>query len=445
MGAKCAQWCSTLEADSVLAYSTPKVVMIKDARLGLLHYILLVGIFVYIVGYNLIIQGGWYTTDSVEGSVRMSFANSVVTNVNILPYCSQNETTLNGHQNLNCTIWDPLEGVWPQLEESASFLTTHVFQEHQSRVCPNKALECAEVFQTDTSREFYVAHISDWVMTLSHAARAPMFYRQALAEFNGNNQALMTDPDRLRYMGTSKEMSGQLFAQDGTVLRSFHSNTVDQLSVASILQAANIDLDGNSTSELHPYNTTRYSGVILLFSIFYTNVNQTRNCYGCRLWLNDDQFITYQYRVNPVVGEEFSAKQGITSYDRQNRTVNTRSGVRIIFQQTGQIVQFNFAVMLVTLVAGMGLVKVASVLADQIALRIMRYKDRYWQLKYQESETFHTLREHDEQTEATASKYKCTFLWCGCCPRDTVVRTSYVEESLKSPLDVQDTPSYATM
>jgi len=46
--------CKSINANDFFAYTTPKLVRIHDKRLGILNYVLMAGILIYVVVYNIV-------------------------------------------------------------------------------------------------------------------------------------------------------------------------------------------------------------------------------------------------------------------------------------------------------------------------------------------------------------------------------------------------------
>jgi hypothetical protein len=61
--------------------------------------------------------------------------------------------------------------------------------------------------------------------------------------------------------------------------------------------------------------------------------------------------------------------------------------------QTGLIGAFSFITLLINLVSGIVLIKVATTVVDMVAIRLLPQKDYYRQYKYEETVDFSDLRE----------------------------------------------------
>lgn len=383
----------------MFSYTTTKIVRIQDRRLGLLNYTALFLIFAYVFVWKLLISGGWYQVDSVVGSVRSSFQRpNVTTDTTTLPYCSENGTMSHGTHNYlnhNCTIWDEADAVFPPVETAATFLTTRVKISEQQQVCPFSATRCQQTYVDTSTNEYFIADPEAFTLLVQHSARAPTFYHDAVVSHGVSALNRMPASERLTFTGANNEMEGRLIGADGTTLKVFPKNTTDIpkliMPLSQILYAANTTL-AHESQLLGSNASLRFDGLVLLFQIYYSNMNDSKNCAVCKIFFNDGHALSYEYRVSIVSGAEFKIEQPVYSSGPSERTIYDRHGVRILFQQSGQVYRFEFSSFLLSIVSGMALVSAAHLVADQIAIRCMPQRKNYRALKYEVSEDFSTLR-----------------------------------------------------
>lgn len=60
------------QPDRILSYNTVKIVKIQDRRVGLLHYVFLLGIVGYLVGFTIFYQQRYLILQQPFGAVRLS-------------------------------------------------------------------------------------------------------------------------------------------------------------------------------------------------------------------------------------------------------------------------------------------------------------------------------------------------------------------------------------
>eukprot|EP01094_Clydonella_sp_ATCC50884_P025575 TRINITY_DN6771_c0_g1_i4.p1 TRINITY_DN6771_c0_g1~~TRINITY_DN6771_c0_g1_i4.p1 ORF type:complete len:414 (+),score=100.16 TRINITY_DN6771_c0_g1_i4:54-1244(+) len=97
---------------SMLSYSTVKVVQIKDWRLGLIHYSIMGLIFIYVVGYVIFFDSGYQSQSPVVGYTATKVKGSALGDV------PGEETAL---------VWDSVDMIVPPIENSALFVSTNIF------------------------------------------------------------------------------------------------------------------------------------------------------------------------------------------------------------------------------------------------------------------------------------------------------------------------------
>jgi len=113
--------------------------------------------------------------------------------------------------------------------------------------------------------------------------------------------------------------------------------------------------------------------------------------------LTDAKLLTYDYMVRWISGAEFKAE--FPFYEGDQLLVMNRHGVRIVFLQVGSIGVFNFLTLLINLVSGLVLVKVAATLVDVLALKLLPQRDIYKKYKYEMTADFSDIRDGKVQVE----------------------------------------------
>jgi len=176
-----------------------------------------------------------------------------------------------------------------------------------------------------------------------------------------------------------RNMGGKLINQTGdTILRFSAAGGGDDISLANILKAAGRQIDEKADSTSRP-DTYRREGMALVFLVDYHNyVN----------W--GDPTIQYTYRV-------FFTEQTSWNYNDVDYTSNhtriwrRRSGVQLIFVQSGAIKKFDFATCLVQLSSSMSLIAIATIIVEVLMLHIMPLRERYKKAKFDVTEDFTAL------------------------------------------------------
>jgi hypothetical protein len=105
MGA-CWAKCQELDADEVFAYNTVKLVRVKDRYLGILRLLMLLGIFLYIFVFVLIVQQKYLELEDPVGTCNTSLMFQGPVNVSSFPYCTQYTGPHPAVFRHPCVVWD---------------------------------------------------------------------------------------------------------------------------------------------------------------------------------------------------------------------------------------------------------------------------------------------------------------------------------------------------
>lgn len=136
--------------DDVLAYQTPKVVKIRERKLGCMKITLMVIIIFYILIFTVFFQGKHLKVGGINGVFRLTLQHPTknmcnpfhmackhnFTKLQELPYCSQSDKE-GALVKRECQYWDMLDLVRPS--DQGMFIPTRVETFHQKRACEPSA------------------------------------------------------------------------------------------------------------------------------------------------------------------------------------------------------------------------------------------------------------------------------------------------------------------
>eukprot|EP01135_Chromosphaera_perkinsii_P010745 Nk52_evm24s2209 gene=Nk52_evmTU24s2209 len=364
-------WFASLDADRIFSYKTVRVVKILDRRLGLLHYSVLFLIFLYIVGYTIIYEKRYLQLEKPEGSVRMSLMKPrSPMAMEDLPYCLQTAPTIRNFTNFPCEYWDESLVQYPLTEETAILGATRVAMQNMSLDCHWEDPQCRYKPQ-GAVKNVYVGDIEHFTLMLDHTIYATNLGVQR------NAQAMP---------GSLKDISGNVVETKGinTVGR---RGKLDIVELGLLLKVAGIDsLDIDSevkNTRLSIEKSMRYTGIIILLTIEYSN----RISY-------DTNDIRYTITARHIKNTEYKAMEKLKSgTNSENIQEWDRHGIRILIKQRGEIGIFDFQALLLSLVAGSGLIALSTLLIDILACSFMPEKEVYFRYKYKETVDFSDLRD----------------------------------------------------
>jgi len=210
----------------------------------------------------------------------------------------------------------------------------------------------------------YIANIENFIMFVGHSMQARQLYLQTHDE---------------RYAGSSDTMNGVLVDQNGNTMESF-GRGVDQISVQELLNAAAVNLNAGSDVIGNEKEAARFSGLVILFSIEYSNIDAPQSK------------PTYTYSAQHIPGAEYKVIEIVYLNDTY-RLNNNRHGIKAIFLQGGQIGRFDVQTTLIQLVSALGLLSVATLAVDFLMLAGLPQRRLYKQFKVEETVDFSDLRE----------------------------------------------------
>eukprot|EP01103_Thecamoeba_quadrilineata_P015851 TRINITY_DN5124_c0_g1_i2.p1 TRINITY_DN5124_c0_g1~~TRINITY_DN5124_c0_g1_i2.p1 ORF type:complete len:180 (-),score=20.89 TRINITY_DN5124_c0_g1_i2:55-594(-) len=142
----------------------------------------------------------------------------------------------------------------------------------------------------------------------------------------------------------------------------------------------------------------RYAGMMLMVVMDYSNLVSF-----------DLNTVEYTISTRVVRDTEFKAIETIYVHFPTHIIERDRHGVRMLFLQTGNLGAFDFQVLLLNCVSGLGLLAVATVIVDILATMILPQRNIYYKYKYDETFGFSDYREgkiQPQEDQTIAHKFR---------------------------------------
>lgn len=402
------------DPDDLLAFQTPKVVKVRDWRLGALNYAFQLAIFIYICVQLFANQQYNFVEDITGGQLYMTTKEPPRTST--YPYCCmpteaefENTTLLdwfatatcddaisNGSYTAKkpCLNWGHYSAEFPVGLYASSVVTTRVKISSTASNCTQSRFSqnCATFNDLKikdgavNAEQFYVAGAENFTILLRHAVKS----QYLTPTISGSN----TGSDR---------MSGSLRAEDDDTkelkrfsdtdsgLESVDPTKGDIISFGELLDACHLgDL---SMARDDPVNaghisSRRYDGLNI---VVYINYKQSQKI--------GDNSIVYTYVPRVMADLEYKVESIHYEDDGMNYEIYNRHGIRVTFIQSGKFYEFNFSVLLTTLVTSLALLAVSSTLVQLLMLHVLRMKAIYKDHKYEVTKDFSYWREDPERFE----------------------------------------------
>jgi len=373
-----------------LVYDTVSIVRINDKRLAIMHYLCMIGILIYILGYTVWYNQAYYAVEAPVGTVRINpmapperdkGKDNNWTDIPDLRYCKYgNRTKLYGYDLLDCKYFDSAIDVFPQAIDSSITISTRI--RCSSQETSNIYFNTSDTVWNDkpnTTESYYLADIERFTLQIDHTFFAPI----------------------LDLQDNARDMKGFIKYANGTDVKLCEPkvetlgdiNETDILSVCTLLRAAEINIDNET---VHGKECIRYSGAIFLVFLDYQN-SVTR-------FFQPDTH--YTVTVKLINNTEYKAVQAVYTKTLKERTIYNRHGLHFVFLQTGKLVKFDFQVLLLSLVSGMGMIAFSTTIVDLISTKVLGNKDVVSNLKYRT--TPNLTQFSDEQLCQLAEKLKRT-------------------------------------
>jgi len=352
-----------IDLDDLLSYQTVKYVTIRERKLGIIHLVLQFIIFTYIVLYTIIYQQRYLLPEAPYGSIRATVREpeSGYPNAATLPYCLQNQSTYNSLDNYECVYMRGTDITYPPGQVSTIFVGTRIKDSYYnvSENCRSEPLnptsyECVPAPNPFKKILYYVADVEDFTLYMEHS----IFGRQTellVANFNCDGKMELRNGSKATIP----------FDQP------YPNRTGDILDMQTIMNAANVaSLDGSSGLG-HSY---RYDGALIVAVVNYEN------------YITDPKRLYYTYKLYVMPDQDVISMEPSKVLPDGTTVQRNWYGVRVLFMVVGLIGVFDFPTLLTSLVNGMVLIKVSTVIVDLIILYIMPSKKVYSAHKFESTE-----------------------------------------------------------
>ena len=404
--------------NSLFTYNTPRYVVIRDWRLGLLHKCLLVAVALYVLLYQFLYKKAAFQTETPVCSVgyqlkrptpgdpldwwkasdadRVNMASDLPP-ATALPYC--NETTLPAPSRAQkikpCQFFDADTIAPGTLRGDTSILISTRFsitsEAPECRV-PTAAnnFTCDHLYEERSQgvdENVFVAGIEDYQLLVDHQAVSANLATQISAKSKDIQGAVLHSgvDSKKSWTPVTQESSSGGGGGGGGVAGGYTSvYGYDVFTIRQLLEAAGVDdLDALKASTLRGAPASyRYEGVTIYLQVDYTNM------YGYGFGTSPP---TYSYKAL-LMSTYKPSHQALEPTYYKNRTILNRHGITIVAQCVGEFGEFNFFTLFTMLASASAMIAVASLVVNYISLLICPMKKFFKSAKYRETDDFDDLR-----------------------------------------------------
>ena len=334
------------DPDTLLAYSTPAIVSIRDWRLGCMKYLLMLMIGAYIFVWQLLRGTTYLVKEDPTGVIRFSIQQptkdqasgkpgcdpldegclSTFRPLNQLEYCTQANVSSRSFQPYKCRFWGSIEDA--TIFQSSAIFASRVTEYEQVDACQPSEMVCDRLWNnTKKKKTYFVADIESYTILFDHTVVAPNLgisggSRQSQGYLRSSDEGLCK-----YFMGHNGGGGGKTVPdpQDGKgclIPPNSTSNGLDIITLETLLAADGINLEMGSA--LNNHHSIRYNGAVVLVQINYKNFKP---------WTFNNPKSKIEYTYDVTVLTDTTAKNVKSFYEGsgfKTRVVQNGHGIRIV-------------------------------------------------------------------------------------------------------------------
>eukprot|EP00931_Biecheleriopsis_adriatica_P089554 TRINITY_DN63665_c0_g1_i1.p1 TRINITY_DN63665_c0_g1~~TRINITY_DN63665_c0_g1_i1.p1 ORF type:complete len:568 (-),score=76.90 TRINITY_DN63665_c0_g1_i1:79-1782(-) len=369
--------------DNLLAYTTPKLVKIRDGRLGLLRILGVLGILAYFIYFPIYLDKAYLSLSSVVGTIdTMFFAPSEFKESEDmdyqhwkLPYCRE----FNGSQSLkapkqerclNLPTWDLIRGSTNEM----TFISTRIKPKEWDVECMSDAVRAKDMDDCEKDRKhyhtFFVAFIENHTIGIKHAVLQGQAKKQLVR---------------------NQDIPGYVLRADGTTesVETFKGQGErDVFTVGQMMSYAGLGFEDLDAEE----KTLRYNGATIILAIHYDH-----DFFG-----KLSQY-TYSFSAIPLEGGFEPPYNHVDDHGAITRSRSfRRHGLKLIMKQTGESGEPSFLEFMTAWVSIISLLGGVD-LCLRLLLKVLPLRKLYSAYTTEESVDFSEFQKGREPVVAAAN------------------------------------------
>jgi len=376
-----------MDLDEILAFKTPRVVIIRDRRLGILRIAVSIPILVYFVAKRLVWDKAYLALEPVTGTIDFFVSapqGQDRKNPTELPYCSEYLGSESALQQYPCTSMSAYDASLGSSRHSIFVVTRFKDLKGFNSSCLRDVVYYAGEsncrIDTYESPAHFNANVEDYRITMSHVVSAVSTPTDTFS----NNQ--MT--------------SAELHCMDGkaiaVVSRLSDNVEYDELPIRDLLLCAGIRLDDVSLDG-RPF---RRLGLTLFLDIHYEH-----DSWG--------SVFSYSYVVTPMF---IKSREYITDSEHAHTMLNhpptvtksplshtaweLRYGIRVMVRQYGMQGSFSFSQLVLSWVEALALLGITNWIVITAMTYLLPSRKTYREMIYQKTVDFSSLEDGDPDAVA---------------------------------------------
>ncbi|XP_015906759.2 P2X purinoceptor 4 [Parasteatoda tepidariorum] len=367
---------------SLFEYYTPKIVLIKNKKVGVLNRVVQLSIISYIIGYAIIWNKGYQDFSTIESSVTTKVKGVIYTN-----FSDDEFNPLVPNTNVYRRLWDTADYVVPASENNAFFVITNVvITSNQTQgICPEDPeitkcttdADCVPGGSVITGNGVFTgkcitSDVNETVTVCEIKAWCPV---ERDVDILKTKTALL--PETQNFTVLIKNFVD--FPKFG-----IRRSNIPDFKESSYLKKCTYDPVENTLcpifvlKDIVPGDYTdlaRKGAAIAVVINWDCNFDfEASKCYPTYSFRRLDE----NSKISPGLNFRYAHY-----YSDSQRTLYKAYGMKFIVMAQGRGGKFNPVPLLLNVGSGLGLLAVATILCDIVVLYLLKKRDYYKAMKYQ--------------------------------------------------------------
>jgi hypothetical protein len=378
-------------------YKTPKLVSVRDKKLGILFNLLQLLVVIYLAVYVCAFKCKHLVKEKATGLTRLTIqqptkgcnpldhsCDSNFTAATKLPYCAQYNGDIKVPDRQECMFHDGVDISYEIPVPGTLFAISRYSKFKQKKDCDPESTDdfgchgtlyrSAKEKQEET---YYMADIERFTILLGHGFEASDDSGNVVSGQGAHLEGYMSPG------GAKSEKLFNIKKKDSPLESAFRINGLgDVISIGDLLRLTSTNMDVTLDTIGSENMPLRYNGCIIVVHIEYTN----RRMF--------DIFARAEpYYVMTAQKLKISEFKKMYRDDNEwtpvaERLVVDSHGVLIVVKLTGDIMFFSLLNLFQVLTTAIGFFAIARVISDWVMSNVMHHRNKYHLLKYQVAKDF---------------------------------------------------------
>lgn len=417
------------DVDDLFVYDAPRVVRIRDARLGLLQYAIMILIAMYIVVWQLVQGNSYLKYRPPTVTARMTLQQRTLDGCNpnddscqdaypsfkSLPYCCTSDCKDTGEggckcpwrkfTNFQCEYVDGAGDSERNAESIAISTFRNEYNQTRNASCSGTT-PCTKLWlNSQEQRGIFIADIDDFTVSVDHAVQnQELGISRTSRQMSGwllvnGSSALQKSLCKKEKTAMTKPVFGELTDDSPCYIRPNQTDgSFDHFTVTTMMMAMGLSLDGPSYSGSG--HSIRYEGLTVTLEITYFN---TWPWHGVLKGADGQPEISYVYDFMPLPEHPYKVTDIQYLQFPSKRVKISQHGIYLSVKADGTLGVFDVQTLLVTLTTSLTLLAVGATAVRYLAIHILRQRKYYNELLIGVSADFSNVRELEQKTDAELS------------------------------------------